>query len=448
MYSITYEKKQAIIKQAIVHPLHKIALDGLVLTFACALGVQNFSYATSVLEELKRRLTDSNITKAQDGKVMRWILAGVSLDTDSTLPTDRDSLHLLIEFLEIYYPNFFAHLFSDHPIKKVPQSNLIDFPISSDRLPSKALVIAPKHWWPGVLNTREHELYYILPAIFLELNISTEVVDAANVQEVRGAISRMHSYDVVLFCCQNRAWGMEIHEQLSQALLETSTKSICFFPDAWAAMSDTKYDQYLQIVNCVWGSPEVIELPECRGIKPNGVSCFPLPIIQDTVKVSRAVKKSESRVTFRGSIEETNFPRLLWYCLLYHDEKFNFITSSLRNDGLDARTSYHSYVKNLATAQKVCNFGARSSGEIVLTGRYSDTIYSGSLLIQQRCPEIGYFFVEDEHFVGFSSYEELLNQSGEYEHTGKYRGIADEALKFADSRYTAEKFVRHFMTFF
>lgn len=118
-----------------------------------------------------------------------------------------------------------------------------------------------------------------------------------------------------------------------------------------------------------------------------------------------------TKMLFHGSVTAFNWHRAFWFSAIEHLKIpiRKTLTTHFVDDNLSPIESYKHYMAGLAEATCCLNFTMRPdyNKTCVVTNRTYETIFSGSLLVQEKTSDMDYFFVAGEHYLEFSSLAEL-----------------------------------------
>lgn len=397
-------------------------------------------------------MTSENIAEAKRSSSLRLILICLYDAESRNLPDDPLLLNMLSQFCSAFLPNYYNSLFRQDAYSNGSERSLSLAKYETcDQFRFKRVhVIVRRHWWPGQPNTREHELWYWFYQIFIELRLPVTRIDAAGASEVRAYLDTVSPDDLILIDLQCGTWSEPDHVEIAEKLASARAKSIGFLTDAWAEVGQEKLGLYQGVLNVIWGGPEVLKVYNARGPTDSmaDVTDFPIPCLAATRQVVEQVRARTRRACFKGSIEQNNFPRLIWYSALALNKNVDFQISSIHADGLSSEESYYEYVKEICRSDIICNFGMRSSGETIITGRFYEALAAGRLLLQERCAESTRYFIEGDHFLQFGSYDELMHLCEQYVDSNARHTIGAEARAFAFANYSPQHWISHMSTFF
>lgn len=116
----------------------------------------------------------------------------------------------------------------------------------------------------------------------------------------------------------------------------------------------------------------------------------------------------DGRMRFIGSINAFNWHRFFWLsAAAVTDLPLDTQKSQHVADGLSVVESYLGYIRRLADGRCSVNFSMRPNLMPAITGRTFEILASGSLLVQERAPDLDCFLTAGEHYLSFSSVAEL-----------------------------------------
>jgi hypothetical protein len=183
-----------------------------------------------------------------------------------------------------------------------------------------------------------------------------------------------------------------------------SLKVVSILFDTWiltpAAMTDA-----LASVDCVWEATSP-SLPLWQ--EPAFAGKLLHMQIPHAGAGSPPVLPLNSSVSFCGGVKGYNWHRAFWLAgadslKLPIEQRL----SSHMTDGLPPLESYAVYMRQLSEAPCSLNLSMRSDQTCIVTGRCFETIFSGSLLLQEATPDMDYYFTAGEHYLEFSTMAEL-----------------------------------------
>lgn len=116
----------------------------------------------------------------------------------------------------------------------------------------------------------------------------------------------------------------------------------------------------------------------------------------------------QSRMSFVGGVAGYNWHRALWISAMKSEGlPVDSHMSSFMTDGMTPEESYLTYMRRLADSRCSLNFSMRQNTAYAITARTFEILAVGTLLVQERCPEMDCYFIEGEHYLGFSNFAEL-----------------------------------------
>ena len=117
------------------------------------------------------------------------------------------------------------------------------------------------------------------------------------------------------------------------------------------------------------------------------------------------------------------------------------ILTSTKGDCADLK-SYQQYKDRLATASCSLNFAIHPNENAPLTGYEFETIFNGSLLLQETSTELGHFFTPGKHHLTFSSLAELTaNLDFIHRNPAAAEEIRQRGHAYARDHYSDEKLI-------
>lgn len=182
-----------------------------------------------------------------------------------------------------------------------------------------------------------------------------------------------------------------------------SIKVVALVFDSWlckATLTETAH-----IFDVIWTSDSPsLPLWNEPGIAGKVLQCFvPLGLQMNT-----PTQPLQPQILFSGDVRYS-WIRLFWLLIavdrLGLPIKQKFCTH--HDDGLSAMDSYAVYLQGLADATCCINFSMRPDLSTIYSGRCSESILAGSLLLQETSANVDYYFVAGEHYLEFASVSEL-----------------------------------------
>jgi hypothetical protein len=114
------------------------------------------------------------------------------------------------------------------------------------------------------------------------------------------------------------------------------------------------------------------------------------------------------RMRFSGGVLGYNWHRAFWLsAAALADLPVDTRLAAHNRDGLSASDSTGLYMRDLAEATCALNFSMRPDLSRIATGRCFETCLAGSLLIQESTEDLDYYLVPGEHYLEFTSFQEL-----------------------------------------
>ncbi|MDB2412715.1 glycosyltransferase [Litoricolaceae bacterium] len=235
------------------------------------------------------------------------------------------------------------------------------------------------------------------------------------------------------------------HEFLSKARARYRALIAILF-DPWMDFLPRCLQSYSQYFDILW-NPTPEQSDKLRPYYRCHEMRFPFvatTLSRSALVAKRAERGSEDLLAFIGSISAFNRDRLFWRMALAEKPEIKFILSTHNDDQLDASRSYESFLDKITKYEYQLNFCKRSNGARVVTGRCFELISMNKALIQEECPELEYFLERDEHYLDFSTPDNLL---GLYDNIRsdprKIKKVMNSATEFFDAHYSNLKFQEH-----
>lgn len=222
-------------------------------------------------------------------------------------------------------------------------------------------------------------------------------------------------------------------------------------PDPWDGYHNENLSKASSIIDYLWGFTadwEMTYSPLYQGrvlLFPN-VGGFDHLI--DTVVTDP--DWNSCTFNFTGSIEVYNINRMYWILEAISRNLAIEINMSQgwHDDHLDRETSLNLYARKLASTHASLNMTTRRDGSRILTGRSIEVISLKRLLIQEYCPSFDHYFTEGEHFLEFSTIEELSTTIELLKsHPATAKTICQQGYQYYQERYSCKKMVEHVQTF-
>lgn len=425
-----------------------LAPNILVILFLVAILERKLIVARAILDEiqLRPRVLINNI--------------GTQINLKSLLPKlwtlfDSDGFKstlayapLLCEFLNIATTNFSELLYSGTSSDSLNTFNTDDKIVKFDYSLSKnnrhVNLFIRKNWWENVTSTREHEAGPRMKNTFESGGWTCDLLqpnfDAALI------FKNKISDDIAIIDMQAIIFTKNLAEaqKFLELLKKSHKKIIGIFYDCWRNDALSNALEYSEFFDFYWiQSVELLNKFKTTGAE---IICFPFPagVRDDDLEIIKA-SKSLNNFNFSGGIEDTNYTRLYWLLSLSGDRRFNFDISSHKAVNIDAYLDYILYLTRLSNYSYGVNFSTRSDDSKIVTGRSLELITIQRLLVQEKCPDLHYYFQSGLHFLEFDSIESL---DYIFEKVSKdpniARRISTEGHAFWKDKYCDAKLVSHF----
>lgn len=227
-------------------------------------------------------------------------------------------------------------------------------------------------------------------------------------------------------------------------------KIIIFDPDPWTGLNDNILRSMADHIDYIWGfTPDwsLTKEPCFRGrsiLFPN-IGGFEYLTSPQNINLNW----SKCTFNFTGSVQGFNLNRVYW---ILEAVRLNLpieiiITNPGIDDGLDCEHSLLLYIQKLAASHASLNLATRRDGSRMLTGRAIEVISLNRLLLQEYCPALHQYYIEDEHFIEFKDIKGLTTCL-EFltTHPKIAQTICSQGHQFYQERYSCKKMVDHFQT--
>ncbi len=229
------------------------------------------------------------------------------------------------------------------------------------------------------------------------------------------------------------------------------TKSLVMLEmDPWAAGLHQRVADNRDIYDVVWAMiPSLIgDDGTIDGLKASSI-LFPVGAPEIFKRHRRVSADMPGEVIkFCGGIEEYNFFRYFWVVgALAGAHPPTIEVTNHGVDNLSIADSLDHYVKRLGSSHACLNFIRRASGETSMVGRTSDALCLQQLLVQEASIEVRPYLTPGEHFLQFSTLEELdgicerlmINRQA-------FEGIRQSGADYFARYYSDNAVLRHMAT--
>lgn len=312
-------------------------------------------------------------------------------------------------------------------------------------------IFVRNYWWPGRPQTRVHEMFWRLPAVFGRGGWAVDTFPADLPESVVGWVAEKNTKkDVVLIDLQIGHWTDQDHRRVAQQVSEKYKFVIGLLLDPWAACQESISKLWGDTIDLIWapGSSNVqLESWRARGYMTSNF-LLPLGLNFEKPPSSRSPLKN-TQFKFSGSIEWTNFPRMFWRIACRNNKRVLFDISSLADDRRSPQDSYLAYLERLTSTGAAINFSMRRSGSRMMTGRTYESLAAGVLLLQEYSPDVAEFFVPNEHYIEFDGLEsfETHVETTSLSAQKLFREVAREGCAFFHDTYSDKHLTAHFKSF-
>ncbi len=200
----------------------------------------------------------------------------------------------------------------------------------------------------------------------------------------------------------------QIREDRAEALAQLrrelpALKVVGLYLDPWSIRHDA-LKAAARDVDLVWTfAPDLPVWREPEFAGKTLLAPLPYPPVAES-----EVSPLRPTLTFHGSVLTYNWLRWPW--LTAFKTEALPVTMGLiehKTDGLDPVDSFSAYLKGLARAGSVLNFGMRSDLRVATTGRTFEVLASGALLVQEAADELDNYLIAGEHYLPFTTFADL-----------------------------------------
>lgn len=216
--------------------------------------------------------------------------------------------------------------------------------------------------------------------------------------------------------------------------------------DGWAGTFDDMLNSLHDHIDYVWVYCTGSALSKDAGF---GKRCIQFPGFGgleylDNIDVA-GLDWSTCAFNFTGSVQGYSLNRIYWILeSIIQNQPIQINMTHPVDDGLDPIHSQQLYAQVLSATHSSINLVTRRDGSRPYTGRAFEVISLNRLLVQENCPEFHRYFVDGEHFLEFSTFEEL---SATIEflrlRPNIARKICSQGYQFYKERYSCKKLAEH-----
>jgi hypothetical protein len=317
---------------------------------------------------------------------------------------------------------------------------------------ARTVIIGMRHlWMPGVPTSREHDLPPRIAEAFERYGWKTVRHDLRGFDDpslvedyqALAALCRAHDADVLLLDdfmpSRGRGATGEIIQAVRHELPRLRVMGAYFDPwqphewddmEAGAALLDCAWTN---IPTGVWKRPALAERTLFLAI-PHGGEYPIAPPVQPGFR-------------FAGGVQYSNWDRAFWLAALNDS---GLLTSNVMSkhakDDLHPLASYRAYMmRQAASPHASISLARRANGLSTITGRTSETLATGNLLIQERSDDIDGFFVANRHYLRFETITDLHDIAHLIRTEPDYvEAIRQEGAAFFRERYSDERMASYF----
>ena len=422
--------------------------DALIILFLASITEKKLTSSRELLSEILTRPRELIINLC-NGMNFHILLPYLWTRFNSTgLQSDLVLGPLLCEFLNFSTFNFPNLLYPLNDINiqysSVISPSLINFEYNNVEVKNRRVnLFIRKNWWENDSATREHE---IGPKMVNALHsggwsphlFQPNIESALHLSETSGAEIAFVDLQAAIFNQPNP----QVHNFL-EILQKSHRVLIGLFYDCWRCDAHSNALKYKDYFKYYWiQSREHVDKFQIDNLQ---VITFPYPHGALDYDLSRIESNTPENIFgFAGGIEDTNYTRIFWILALCGDRRFVFDISSHSSSTLSAYDDYVNYLNRLSKYSYGVNFSTRTDGSRCITGRSFEIPIIGRLLVQEKCPDLQYYFEPGTHYYDFDSLESLVHVFDKVTsdpHSAKK--IAEEGHRFWKDKYSDKKLVSH-----
>jgi len=355
----------------------------------------------------------------------------------------RTQAKLLTEVADALDPE--SHVVFGHERKILRSPEVLNFEQVS-KLP-KSLSVAIYFRGKFFPTSRPHDLAYRLATAFEFAGATCHLVDPD--EENRD----IPNVDIALIDDPHVfRKSSEKKRQFLERVRERSRVMVMFEMDPWARGLSERISLNSDLYDRVWAMMPSLRDEDSRieGLK---ASCILFPVGAPEVFSQHALpteRIQRADIGFCGGVEEFNFLRYFWVIgALGLKTAPKIMITNHYPDQKDVLSSLHDYVSKLASTYACLNFVRRADKRVSMVGRTSDALRLRQLLVQERSAEVGFYLRAGEHFLDFSSLDELENICETLDmKNSRYENIRINGARHFEQNYSDQAIVRHIATWF
>lgn len=347
------------------------------------------------------------------------------------------ALYAIFELLGGY--DFFRH--KDADLKSRQQDyKIFSYTYSKAPLPKRIVLYTRTRW--GNDQSRLHPLPAILQAIFSSAGVECHVqYSNPKITEDLQFLKNCLILIDVQWC------GLNESSEFAKKTRNLGNKVIGLFTDFHYLKTDAEYYSHLELFDIIWVPTHSAEQQDSL-MKLANFTDFPVPVpLPSGLTCGQSIKglKTTALPVFMGSIERNNLPRISFYISSVMSKKYDFEISSHMEDHLSAEDSYSQYLHRLNKYQTLLSFSLRYTGSRVATHRQSEAIALNKLLLQEFTPQLRRWYSPNEHFLEFTSAEELDDLCDAIQGNRiKADEVAGAGYQHYTKNYACDRLISHF----
>lgn len=420
--------------------LDKTNCNILLVLILCAFLEKNLPVIELLLGKV-RRFEEKTL---KDGaNQINWLGLYMSINQASVASQNDSDLHIS-HYMESFFNLCFPDRFSELPTYSKRQTLKFNYK-QEFREPLRIDLFIRERWQENDPKSRPFDFGFRLKESLRNSKwspefypISTTLLDeTTNTQGTDIAIIDLQSS--VLFDPPSA------HEFLSKARAKYRILIALLF-DSWMDFVPHCLRSYSQYFDILW-NPNPGQSDKLRPYHRCLEMSFPFTMTtlsRSALLMKREQRGREDLLAFTGSIAVFNRDRLFWKTAFAEKPEIKFILSTHDDDQLEAIRSYERYLDRLTKYEYHLNFCKRSNDARIVTGRCFELISINKALIQEECPELEYFLEREEHYLDFSTPDNLL---GLYDNIRsdprKIEKVMNSATEFFDAHYSNLKLQEH-----
>lgn len=331
------------------------------------------------------------------------------------------------------------------------RAKLVDYtppPADIPRQQRRCVVAMRKYWSAQDPTTRPHELgprivasaqAYGWDTQFFGMLFHTVLDDYANL----AAMCREQRTEVLILDDDAIASPLvlDFRDQMLVALKQDlpELKVVLLYHDPWVLSAETLKAASVQ-ADGIWTINPA--MPVWRDPVFDGkILSMPVPVGGCAIAPRKPL--AQSKASFVGGINAYNYHRLFWWAAIHqHDLPIDWSLSTHLADGLPPLESFGAYMQRVADTGCSLNFSMRHDLSRTVTGRCSEAVFAGTLLVQERTEDMDYFLIPGEHYLTFSTFGELQSII-EFirDNPEQAEEIRRNGHEFAHARYSDDKLI-------